>query len=144
MLLFSCIIHYLDFYKFCYNSLSNPVSSKQKLWGKSQDWMPNASILMGSSMKFSELITRATECPHLEASFSLFRNLAMWFKKAFQRWPVWHLVFSHQQHVQKCCAGLDLLVQIDEWEICCSVINCILLDRKQLFKNSNSGCWRKK
>lgn len=112
------------------------VSSKQKHRGRSQDWTLKINIFQESSVDFSELFAWAKGMLSHWGLFSLFRKLIMWFKIAFKRWPIWHSIFFHQQHVQKCCAGLDLLVQIDEWEICCSVISCILLDRKQLFKNS--------
>lgn len=117
--------------------MSDWVSSKQKHSGTSQAWTPKINIFKGSSeVDFSELFAWAKGMLSHWGLFSLFRNLIMWFKIAFKRWPIWHSIFFHQQHVQKCCASLDLLVQIDEWEICCTVISCILLDRKQLFKNS--------
>lgn len=108
--------------------MSNPVTSEHKLWGMFQDLL-NIHI-KGKLNGFSELFTQATDSCHPKACFSLARKLAMCFTKAFQRCPIWwHSVFSHQLS-QKCYVGLDLLVQIDEWEICCSAINCILLDRK--------------
>lgn len=81
----------------------------------------------------------SNRCCHPEACS---RKPAMWFKKAFQ--DVSDIPFIPPTTRSKVLRWFRPAELIDEWETCCSVISCILLDRKQLSKiASDSGWWKK-